>query len=126
MATTQGPDLIPVRMLHQYTYCPRLAYLEWVQGEWSESVDTLEGSYGHRRVDKPAGDIEQAESEGGQDDRVRRARSVTLSSSELGIIARLDCVEHIGPEAVPVDYKHGKPAPNPPHVWDSDRVQLCA
>ena len=126
MATAQGPDLIPVRMLNQYTYCPRLAYLEWVQGEWSESVDTLEGSYGHRRVDRPTGDIEQAESECGHDDRTRRARAVTLASSELGIIARLDCVEQIGPVAVPVDYKHGKPAPDPPHVWDSDRVQLCA
>lgn len=126
MAPGQGPDLIPARMLNQYTYCPRLAYLEWVQGEWDDSVDTLEGSHEHRRVDRPAGDIEQVESTDDQGDRARTARSITLSSSELGIIARLDCVEQIGPQAVPVDYKHGKPAPDPPHVWDSNRVQLCA
>lgn len=25
--------LLPVRMVNEYQYCPRLAYLEWVQGE---------------------------------------------------------------------------------------------
>ena len=24
------PDLIPARMLNEFAYCPRLAYLEWV------------------------------------------------------------------------------------------------
>ncbi len=27
------PDLVPARMLNEFAYCPRLAYLEWVQGE---------------------------------------------------------------------------------------------
>lgn len=27
------PELVPVRMLNEYTYCPRLAYLEWSQSE---------------------------------------------------------------------------------------------
>lgn len=40
-------------MLNEFANCPRLAYLEWVQGERSESLDTLEGSFGHRRVDVP-------------------------------------------------------------------------
>ncbi len=26
--------LLPARMINEYQYCPRLAYLEWVQGEW--------------------------------------------------------------------------------------------
>jgi len=29
--------LLPARMVNEYEYCPRLAYLEWVQGEWAES-----------------------------------------------------------------------------------------
>lgn len=29
--------LIPVRMLNEHVYCPRLAYLEWVQSEWADS-----------------------------------------------------------------------------------------
>ena len=47
------PDLIPARMLNEFSYCPRLAYLEWVQGEFADSLDTLEGRFGHRRVDQP-------------------------------------------------------------------------
>ena len=48
------PDLIPARMLNEFAYCPRLAYLEWVQGEFADSLDTIEGRFGHRRVDQPS------------------------------------------------------------------------
>ncbi|MFM8223083.1 MAG: hypothetical protein ACKOJF_29590, partial [Planctomycetaceae bacterium] len=44
--------LIPVRMLNEFAYCPRLAYLEWVQGEWADNLETLEGQFGHRNVDR--------------------------------------------------------------------------
>jgi len=27
--------LLPVRMVNEYEYCPRLDYLAWVQGEWA-------------------------------------------------------------------------------------------
>jgi hypothetical protein len=46
------PDLIPARMLNEFCYCPRLAYLEWVQGEFADNLETREGRFGHRRVDK--------------------------------------------------------------------------
>lgn len=49
--------LVPARMLNEYAYCPRLAYLEWVQGEFAHSADTLDGAYKHRRVDKPGGRV---------------------------------------------------------------------
>ena len=26
------PDLLPARMVNEFAYCPRLAYMEWVQG----------------------------------------------------------------------------------------------
>ena len=48
------PDLIPARMLNEFAYCPRLAYLEWAQGEFVHNLDTLEGRFGHRRVDEPS------------------------------------------------------------------------
>jgi hypothetical protein len=35
--------LLPVRMLNEFAYCPRLAYLEWVQSEFADSADTVEG-----------------------------------------------------------------------------------
>jgi len=49
--------LLLARMVNKYKYCPRLAYLEWVQGEWEDSRDTVEGRYIYRRVDKPGGKL---------------------------------------------------------------------
>ena len=115
--------LIPARMVNEYQYCPRLAYLEWVQGEWAESSDTVEGRYSHRRVDKPSGDLPPA-GEDSDGERIH-ARSITLSSNRLGLIAKMDLVEGEGDVAIPVDYKRGKR----PHVargaYDPERVQLC-
>ncbi|ACI99325.1 CRISPR-associated protein Cas1 [Rhodospirillum centenum] len=35
--------LVPARMVNEWVYCPRLAYLEWVEGEWADSGDTVNG-----------------------------------------------------------------------------------
>lgn len=115
--------LLPARMVNEYQYCPRLAYLEWVQGEWAESSDTVEGRHAHRRVDKPGGSLpDPAETEEGQH---IHARSITLSSNRLGLIAKMDLVEGEGNCVTPVDYKRGKR----PHVaagaYEPERVQLC-
>ena len=37
------PDLLPVRMLNEYAYCPRLFHLMYVEGRWADNVYTLEG-----------------------------------------------------------------------------------
>ncbi len=115
--------LLPARMVNEYEYCPRLAYLEWVQGEWAESGDTVEGRYQHRRVDRPAGNLPPA-GEAEEGERIH-ARSVTLSSNRLGLIARMDLIEGEGSSVTPVDYKRG----NRPHVprgaYDPERIQLC-
>jgi CRISPR-associated endonuclease Cas1/CRISPR-associated protein Cas4 len=115
--------LLPARMVNEYEYCPRLAYLEWVQGEWAESSDTVQGRHVHRRVDKPKGDLPDP-NQAGEDERIH-ARSITLSSNRLGLIAKLDLVEGEGDTVTPVDYKRGKR----PHVaagaYDPERVQLC-
>ncbi|MFZ5484071.1 MAG: CRISPR-associated endonuclease Cas4g/Cas1g [Pseudomonadota bacterium] len=114
--------LIPVRMVNEYVYCPRLAYLMWVQAEWADSADTVEGRIKHKTVDAGGGNLPEAPEEG---ERVH-ARSVTLSSLALGITAKLDLVEGEGTYVSPVDYKRGKR----PHVekgaYDPERVQLCA
>lgn len=119
--------LLPVRMINEYEYCPRLAYLEWVQGEWADSKDTVDGRYRHRRVDKASGKLpERKETDDGEDDERIHARSITLSSNRLGIIAKMDLIEGEGPVVVPVDYKRGKR----PHVdkgaYQPERVQVCA
>ena len=113
---------IPVRMVNEFVYCPRLAYLEWVQGEFAHSADTVDGAIKHKRVDKPSGPLPEAPQE---EERIH-ARSVSLSSTRLGITAKLDLVEGEGTRVTPVDYKRGKR----PHIaagaYDPERVQVCA
>ncbi len=54
-AQTKGnstPDLLPVRMLNEYAYCPRLFHLMHVEGRWADNAFTIEGRHVHRRVDQ--------------------------------------------------------------------------
>ncbi|MGF1547801.1 MAG: CRISPR-associated endonuclease Cas1, partial [Thiotrichales bacterium] len=114
--------LLPARMVNEYQYCPRLAYLMWVQGEWADSFDTVDGRYRHRRVDQASGDLPAPDADA--EERIH-ARSINLSSNTLGLIARLDLVEGEGDTVTPVDYKRGKR----PHVakgsYEPERVQIC-
>lgn len=112
------PELVPARMLNEFAYCPRLAYLEWVQGDFVDNADTVDGRYRHRRVDVPSGTL-------GEGDRIH-ARSVELSAPALGMIARIDLVEGEGEVVTPVDYKRGTPPDVPEGAWEPERVQLCA
>lgn len=121
-----GLPLLPVRMLNEFTYCPRLGYLEWVQGEFADSADTVEGRYRHRRVDQGAKRQAKKESEDGEEKVVFHARSVSLSSERMGLTAKIDLVEGEGARVTPVDYKKSKR----PHVakgaWEPELVQICA
>lgn len=118
-------ELIPVRMVNEYVYCPRLAYLEWVDSEWAESGDTVEGKHQHRRVDAEQKHNKQGEPEQSEEQPIE-TRSLLISSERLGITAKLDIVETKGNNATPIDYKHGKR----PHIaegaYQPERVQLCA
>ena len=116
---------IPARMLNELTYCPRLYYLEHVAGEWEESADTVSGARVHRRVDRaPEGLPDPGDLPEGF-----VARSVTVTSREIGVVAKADLVEVVGEAVVPVDYKRGS-APDPERVpggvWPADRVQVTA
>lgn len=97
---------IPVRMLAEYVYCPRLAYMLWVQGELPNPAETACGTVP-------------------ETDRIH-TRTVSLSSGSLGISALIDVVEDACRAVRPVTYKKGKR----PHVaagaYESDRVLLCA
>ena len=125
IATTPLPqpevptELVPARMLNEFAYCPRLSYLEWVQGEFEHSEDTVDGRFQHRRVDRPSGDLPDADS---AETTTIHARSVLLSDETLGAIARIDLVEADGDRATPVDYKRGTV---PEGAYEPERVQLC-
>src|ERR1700722_3540228 len=122
-ATAETP-LLPVRMVNEYVYCPRLAFLEWGAGEWADSGDTEEGRRAHVRVDAGGGKMPAPDETEARPDFV--ARSVMLSSAALGIIAKMDVIEGEGGAVTPVDTKKGKR----PHVaegaYEPERVQICA
>ncbi|HZA22719.1 MAG TPA: CRISPR-associated protein Cas4, partial [Dehalococcoidia bacterium] len=128
-----APELVPARMLNEYAFCPRLAYLEWVQGEFADSVDTVEGRFQHRRVDRPSGELptspsgeaEESEEHDATAPQTIHARSVMLSDETLGAIARIDLVEGQGNVVTPVDYKHGKAPDVAEGAREPERVQLC-
>ena len=108
-ATAETP-LVPARMLNEWIYCPGLAFLEWVDGEWADSGDTEEGRRAHVRVDSGGGKLPAADQ--AEDKPDFAARSVTLGSEALGIIARMDLIEGENGTVTPVDTKKGKR----PHV----------
>src|SRR4051812_23522285 len=104
------PDYLPARMVNEYAYCPRLFFYEWVEGLFAESVDTVEGSIQHRRVDAKTTALPAAtEMEGEGPSQSIHSRSVQLSSERLRVIAKMDLVEVEDGVVTPVDYKHGRP-----------------
>ena len=143
-------DYLPARMLNEYAYCPRLFYLEYVDGLFAHNADTIDGVAKHSRVDAkttplPASkrktakkqkadqtddcsDDEPIDSPEISEREIIHARSVTLSSDRYGVLAKLDLVESDGTTATPVDYKRGSPKKledGSLGAWDPERVQLC-
>ena len=105
-------------MLNEFAYCPRLCYIEWVQGEFVDNADTVDGRFQHRRVDADSSKVPEEEFE------TFHARSVYLSGA--GITCRIDLLEGEGGLVTPVDYKRGEAPDIPEGAYEPERVQLCA
>lgn len=114
------PDLVPARMVNEFSYCPRLFFLEWVQGRFEDNADTVEGSYKHRVVDKERGPAPLPD-----EGDLTVAQSVTLSSIGLGVIAKVDVIEGRDGAVIPVDTKRGAIPDNAERSWEPERVQVC-
>jgi len=146
--TDSSSDLLPVRMLNEYAYCPRLFHLMHVDGRWADNHYTVEGKHVHRRVDKidqvlpdadsdDDGEASDVEDDGASTRQRRRtkddndeppdiARSIPLSSDTLGLTAKLDLVSMADGEAVPVETKRGRVPNNELRSYEPERVQLMA
>jgi CRISPR-associated protein Cas1 len=126
-ATERDIEYLPARMLNEFTYCPRLFYLEHIDGLFAHNSFTVEGQSKHQRVDSKTDELPPS-SELDQQEKIH-ARSVTLASDQYGIVAKLDLIEANGNVATPIDYKRGSPKTledGSLSAWDPERVQICA
>ncbi len=108
--------LLPVRRLHNYSYCPRLCYFQWVENVFVDNADTALGAAVHKRVDLP--DKVSLDEVLGLSGRI--TRSLELSSEKYHLSGVIDLLEqdehghcHI------IDYKKG-------HPWRDEQGQYCA
>jgi len=93
---------MPVRRLHNFAYCPRLFYYQWVENLFVENQDTAAGSALHSNVDKPSHwkeDLDLGERS--------RIRSLQVESEPLGLNGVVDLVEDDGEGKQLIDYKKG-------------------
>jgi CRISPR-associated protein Cas1 len=119
----ESVEQIPARMINEYTYCPRLFFLEYVQQEWAHNADTLDGRFVHRRVDEERGRVPEPKKV--VEMPRLHARSVLLGSDALGVTARVDVIEADDGRVIPVDYKRGAPPDVPEGAYEPERVQVC-
>jgi CRISP-associated protein Cas1 len=93
-----------VRNLHNFIYCPRLFYFQWVENIFQENADTVAGSHVHRNVDAPS-KLDNPKDLGLPEGA--KLRSLRLESESLGLIGVVDIVEG-GPDGAEIiDYKRG-------------------
>lgn len=95
---------LPVRRLHNYVYCPRLFYYQWVENIFVENADTVSGSAKHRQVDKPSRMDARKSFEVPEGAKVR---SLSISSDNLGLTGVIDIIEGEEDGCIIVDYKRG-------------------
>ena len=116
LAGARERDLPTVSLsaLQHYAFCPRQCALIHNEQAWEENYLTAQGRSLHERVD--SGEPETRKG-------VRFERSVHVSAQQLGISGIVDMVEHdlASGSLKPVEYKRGKPKPDP-----FDEIQLCA
>jgi CRISPR-associated protein Cas1 len=115
-----------VRNLHNFIYCPRLFYFQWVENVFQENADTVAGAFVHRNVDAPSRLDDPKElglPEGA------KLRSLRLESESLGLIGVVDIVEG-GPDGAEIiDYKKGSARRNAEgerEAKEPDAIQVAA
>jgi len=104
LAELEAQPPMPVRRLHNFIYCPRLFYFQWVENIFQENADTVAGSHLHRNVDKPSkiDDPKELNLPDGA-----KVRSLQLQSETLGLIGVVDIIEGTSDGAEIIDYKKG-------------------
>lgn len=137
--------MIQIRSLNEFVYCPRLFHLEYVQGLFRESSDTVSGSAQHSRSEKnrpkirKKNDSEESEPTKEEAEDQLFSKTLHLSSQKLNITGKLDAIEidNTKNNWAPVESKHSAGPENTnefiisewkllPSAWPNDQIQLCA
>jgi len=117
---TSVPELVPARMVNEFSYCRRLFFIEWVQSRFVDNAYTVDGRWQHRAVDVEAGAAPLPD-----EGEIKVARSVLLSSERLGLIGKADLLEGSGDVVTPIEVKRGSAPDVPSGAYEPERVQLC-
>lgn len=120
-------QMIPVRVVHNYVYCPRLMYIQFVEGVFVTNADVVAGDATHRRVDVPSVAAYPDELLNGTRETLR---SLALQDDELGLSGVADLLrrQEDGTWCL-YDYKHGAPLTDETgqtRAWDTDTWQVIA
>ena len=104
----QIPELIPIRRIHNYIYCPRLMYFQFVENIFVYDSNIVSGEMTHRRVDRPTEKFFPDDIEDGASEKIC---SLALEDSTLGICGVIDLLKRSpdGKSWIIYDYKHGSP-----------------
>lgn len=121
----QQPPHMPVRRLHNYVYCPRLFYLQWIENIFIHNEDTIQGKLIHKRVDTPDKIHDNTLLAEGE-----TLRNIHLTSDNLQLTGIIDIIEYADDgKRILIDYKKGSPLKNTDGEWqvkESDAIQLAA
>jgi CRISPR-associated protein Cas4 len=111
-------ELLTLRAVNEFVYCPRLFFIEHVERQFQQSHDTVDGDRVHRRVDHLSGALDEKPKEAAE------VTSVELSSETLGVVGKIDLVRAEGDAVVPIDYKRGRLPPADVGLYEPELVQV--
>ena len=103
-------DLLPVMALHALSYCPRLFYLENVEGQRIANAKVYAGRELHSAL------------------KQRHGESMEVASSGLGLSGRVDFIRSEKEGLIPVEVKRGRARRTATGLagWASDVLQVAA
>ncbi len=103
-------DLLPVMALHALAYCPRLFYLENVEGQRVANAKVYAGRELHSGLEDRHGD------------------SIQVDSPRLGLRGRIDFIRSEQEGVIPVEVKRGRAKRTETGLtgWPSDILQVVA
>jgi CRISPR-associated protein Cas1 len=129
-------DYLPIRMINEVVYCPRLFHLEHVQGLFLNDKNTIAGQSQHEKTAKRSAVRKKksadaaAETTETEEDTIdppgTKFRTLDLSSPAWGVAGKIDLIEVDDQEVIVVEYKHGSLPLQEVHHWQEHKLPYRA